>query len=70
MKAPPRYEKKFADFIKLCAEAKAKGATQVTVAYPWVLGDTYDELVESLSRLADAGLLLNVAARKDWPSQN
>ena len=70
MKAPPGYEKKFADFIKLCAEAKAKGATQVTVAYPWVLGDTYDELMESLSRLADAGLLLNVAARKDWPSQN
>jgi hypothetical protein len=34
----------------------------VTVAYPWVLGDTYDELVESLSRLADAGLLLNIAA--------
>ena len=70
MKTPPGYEKKFADFIKLCAEAKAKGATQVTVAYPWVLGDNYDELVESLSRLADAGLLLNVAVRKDWPSQN
>jgi hypothetical protein len=70
MKTPPGYEKKFADFIKLCSEAKTKGATQVTVAYPWVLGDTYDELVESLSRLADAGLLLNIAARKDWPSQN
>jgi hypothetical protein len=70
MKAPPGYEKKFADFIQLCSEAKAKGATQVTVAYPWVLGDTYDELVESLSRLADAGLLLNIAARKDLPSQN
>ena len=70
MKTPPGYENKFADFIKLCAEAKAKGATQVTVAYPWVLGDNYDELVESLSRLADVGLLLNVATRKDWPSQN
>jgi hypothetical protein len=40
MKTPPGYEKKFADFIKLCSEANAKGATQVTVAYPWVLGDT------------------------------
>ena len=48
MKMPPGYEKKFADFIKLCSEAKAKGATQVTVAYPWVLGDTYDELVEEV----------------------
>jgi len=70
MKTPPGYEKKFADFIRLCSEAKAEGATQVTVAYPWVLGDTYEELIESLSRLADAGLFLHIAARKDWPSQN
>jgi hypothetical protein len=70
MNTPLGYEKKFADFIRLCSEAKAKGTSQVTVAYPWVLGDTYDELVESLSRLADAGLLLNIAARKDRPSQN
>jgi hypothetical protein len=70
MNTPPGYEKKFADFIRLCSEAKAKGIPQVTVAYPWVLGDTYDELVESLSRLADAGLLLNIAVRKDRPNQN
>jgi CRISPR-associated protein Csx17 len=38
--------------------------------YPWVLGDTYDELIESLSRLADAGLTLHIGTRKDWPSQN
>jgi len=41
----------------------------VTVAYPWVLGDTYEELIESLARLADAERLLHVAARKNWPSQ-
>jgi hypothetical protein len=35
-----------------------------------VLGDTYEELIESLSRLADAGLSLHIAARKDWLSQN
>jgi hypothetical protein len=34
MKTPPGYEKKFADFIKLCSETKAKGATHVMVAYP------------------------------------
>jgi hypothetical protein len=35
MNTPPGYEKKFADFIRLCSDAKAKkGATQVTVAYP------------------------------------
>ena len=70
MKTPPRYEKKFGDFIRLCAEAKANGSAEVVVHYPWVLGDTYEELIESLSRLADAGLLLHVAARKDWPSNN
>ena len=70
MNTPPGYEKKFADFIRLCSEAKARGATHVTVAYPWVLGDTYEELMESLSRLADAGLFLHIVARKDWPSQN
>ncbi len=70
MKTPPGYEKKFADFIRLCAESKTKGVTHVTIAYPWALGDNYDELIESLSRLADAGLHLHVAARKDWPSQN
>jgi len=70
MNTPPGYEKKFADFIRLCSEAKAQGVGQVTVAYPWVLGDTYQELIESLARLADAELLLRVAARKNWPSQN
>ena len=70
MKPPPDYEKKFAGFIQLCAEAKAKGISQVVIAYPWVIGDNYEEVMESLSRLADAGLFLHIAARKDWPSQN
>jgi dihydrodipicolinate synthase/N-acetylneuraminate lyase len=66
---PPGYERKFADFIRLCAEAKANGTSQVVVAYPWVLGDNYEEVIESLSRLADAGLSLNVVARAD-PNHN
>lgn len=67
---PPEYEKKFADFIKLCADAKTAGTKQVVVGYPWVLGDTYEELIESLSRLADAGLTLHIGARKNWPCLN
>ncbi len=67
---PAGYEKKFADFIKLCSDAKSEGATKVKVAYPWVLGDSYEEVMESLSRLADAGLLLEIAARRHWPSLN
>jgi hypothetical protein len=67
---PPNYEKKFADFIRLCSEAKMNGVSKVIVAYPWAIGDNYEEIIESLSRLADAGLSLHIAARKDWPSQN
>ena len=70
MKTPPNYEQKFAGFIQLCTEAKAKGVSQVIIAYPWVIGDNYEEVMESLSRLADTGLSLHIAARKDWPSQN
>jgi len=42
MSMPPGYEKKFADFIKLCSEAKTNGTEQVVIGYPWALGDTYD----------------------------
>ena len=67
---PPGYEIKFGEFIRLCAELKAKGLTEMVVAYPWALGDTYEELIESLSRVADAGLSLHIVAPKDWPSRN
>jgi len=70
MNPPPGYEKKFGDFIKLCADTKAKGISEIVVGYPWVLGDNYEELVESLSRLADAGLSLRIADRKYWPGLN
>jgi len=70
MNTPPGYEKKFGDFIRLCADAKANGISEVVVGYPWVLGDNYEELVESLSRLADSGLSLHIADRKHWPSLN
>jgi hypothetical protein len=70
MNTPPGYPKKFADFIKLCADTKAKGINEVVVGYPWGLGDNYEELIESLSRLADAGLSLHIVGRENWPSRN
>ena len=70
MNTPLGYEKKFADFIKLCADTQAKGITEIVVGYPWVLGDNYEELVESLSRLADAGLSLRIAGRVAWSGRN
>lgn len=61
---PANYEQKFADFITMCQESKQAGIEEVAVAYPWVLGDTYEEIIESLSRLADAGLSLHIIQRK------
>ena len=57
------YETKFASFIGMCAEAKAKGLEGVVIHHPQVLGDNYDEMVESLNRLADAELHLAIVPR-------
>jgi hypothetical protein len=68
---PPRgYDTKFADFNKLISEARANGITEVTVAYPFVIGDNYVEMVESLIRLADAGLALRVVNGRDAARRN
>jgi dihydrodipicolinate synthase/N-acetylneuraminate lyase len=69
-KTPTGYERKFADFIRLCAESKEKGVGNVLVSHPSVLGDNYAEVIESLSRLADSGLALNIAGREVSPSRN
>jgi hypothetical protein len=60
---PPGYESKYAEFIQLCAKARSDNVEHVVIATPWVLGDTYDEIIESLSRLAEAGLALQVVSR-------
>jgi len=60
---PQGYESKYAEFIRLCAKAKADKVEHVVIAQPWVLGDTYEEIIESLSRLAEAGLALHVGSR-------
>lgn len=60
-KAP--YEQKFSNLIKLCAKAKADGIRNVIVTWPWVIGDTYEEVIESLSRFADSGLVLHIVER-------
>jgi hypothetical protein len=66
---PAGYEQKFENFIKLCVKAKADGVPEVIVAAPWVIGDTYDEVIESIGRLADAGLTLRCLGRVSSPSQ-
>ena len=57
------YEKKFADFIEMCEKARQGNIPQVIIHHPSVLGDTYEEVIESLSRLADVGLTLRITSR-------
>lgn len=56
------YERKFADFIRLLAESKEQ---VVVIHHPQVLGDTYEELVESLNRLADSEKHLAVVSSRE-----
>ena len=56
------YEQKFADFIRMLAETKDD---VILIHHPQVIGDSYDELVESLNRLADAGKQLTIIPRKE-----
>lgn len=56
------YEKKFADFIKLCED---KSSQTVIIHHPEVIGDNYEEMVESLNRISDADKALSIVPRKD-----
>lgn len=64
-KPPEGYEMKFSGFIGMIEKSRKEGVPTVLVAFPWVLGDTYEEIIESLSRLAEAGLALQIAGRGD-----
>ncbi len=59
---PSDYEAKFADFIRLLKETKED---VVMIHHPEVIGDDYDELVESLNRIADAGKELVIVPRAE-----
>jgi hypothetical protein len=56
------YEQKFSHFTRMLAETKEE---LVLIHHPEVIGDNYDEIVESLNRLADAGKHLAIVPRKE-----
>ncbi len=60
---PLDYEEKFAGFIEICSNAKQDNTPNGIIAHPRVLGDTYEEVIESLSRLAEAKLSLYITSR-------
>jgi len=56
------YEQRFAQFLELCG--KTRKGDVVIIAMPSVLGDNYEEIIESLNRLADAEVHLAIVPRK------
>lgn len=44
----------------MCEATKNDGIEVVVIDHPEVLGDNYAEIVESLNRLAAAGLMLSI----------
>ena len=58
---PEGYEQKLKRFIEMCQQAKRDDV--VTVATPRALGDSYDEIIESLNRLADSEAMLLIIPR-------
>jgi hypothetical protein len=65
-RGPQDYEQKFSEFIRMCKERK--GVIDVIyINNPSVIGDNYAEIIESLNRLAEAGMGLRVAERERRP---
>ena len=56
--------RKFKEFDRMCAELQQANVDVVIIAFPSVIGDTYKEIIENLSKLADANLQLAVAKRQ------
>lgn len=57
------YEKKYRSLLQRIQEAKKNGITLFVVSEPQELGETYDDVMESLNRLADADLNLAILPR-------
>ena len=55
------YRQKFAGFIAMCR--KAKRGDVVSIATSHTLGNSYDEIIESLNRLSDSEAMLLIDPR-------
>ncbi len=54
------YEERFKGLLKLLSDAKRDKLEAVIVHDPHVLGDNFEEIVESLDQVAASGLLLKI----------
>jgi hypothetical protein len=64
------YESKFAEWIKVVAEANATDVEAILIAEPWVIGDTHEEIVQSLSLIGGTSIALCIAQRKPGVADN
>jgi hypothetical protein len=64
------YAVKFANFIQTVSQAKATGCHAILIAEPWVIGDTYEEIIQSLSYLAGTNVGLQIATAQKSPWNN
>lgn len=60
-----QYESKFSTFLARCREAENSGLPVVVISRPEDLGDTKEEILESLRRIAEHGLLLEIVDEDD-----
>jgi len=67
---PLAYEQKFSGFLKAITEGANLHAVSILIAEPWVIGDNYEEIVESLSRLAGTGVSLLIVNPTALPARN
>ena len=58
---PVGYRQKFTSFIAMCRKAKRDDV--VTIATPHTLSDSYDEIIESLNRIAGTEAMLLIVPR-------
>ncbi len=49
--------------LKVAVEEARSKSYDLVIAEPWIISDTHEEVMESLSRLAESGVTLRVAGR-------
>lgn len=57
---PTKYATKYKKFLQRLKDAKANGVTLIVIKEPQELGETYEDMVESLNRLAAMDLNLAI----------
>jgi hypothetical protein len=63
-------EEKFAGLLKTIAENTGSEIHCMIISEPWMIGDTHEEIIESVSRQAGSNLGLRIVRREAWMMNN